>query len=110
MTSSARPWVLWTATASLHEQVEAQRLAGRRLLVAAGELGQVADEVGELLELHEDVVDEHGAVLGAQLVDAADHLEVRPEAGERCPQLVGRIEHQLALGAGATTRGLRASG
>ena len=87
-----------TATASLHEQVEAERLAGRRLLVAPGQLGQVADEVGQLLELHEDVVDQHGAVLDAQLVDPADHLEVGAQAGQRGAQLVGGVEHQLALG------------
>ena len=89
----------------LDEQVEAQRLAGLRQLVATGELGQVADEVGELLQLHQDVVDQHGAVLGAQLVDAADHLEVRPQAGQRRPQLVRRVEHQLALRAARRLEG-----
>ena len=78
-------------------------------MVAAGELGQVTDEVGELLQLHEDVVDEYGPVLGAQFVDAADHLEVRPEAGQRCPQLVRRVEHQLALGAARGLEGLEQS-
>ena len=83
----------------LHEQVEAQRLPGRRPAVAPGQLGQVAHDVGQLLQLHEDVVDQHGAVLGAQLVDPADHLEVGAQAGERGAQLVRGVEHQLALGA-----------
>ena len=81
------------------EQVEPERLARRRLLVAPGQLGQVADEVGQLLQLHEDVVDQHGAVLDAQLVHPADHLEVGAQAGERGAELVGRVEHELALGA-----------
>ncbi len=81
-----------------HEEVEPQRLPRRRLLVAPGQLGQVADEVGELLELHQDVVDQDRAVLGAQLVDAADDLEVGAQAGEGRAQLVGRVEDELTLG------------
>ena len=96
--------VLGAAVGALHrhgvpdEQVEAERLGCRRLLVAAGQLGQVADEVGQLLQLHQDVVDQHGAVLDAQLVDPPDHLEVGAQAGERGAQLVRRVEHELALG------------
>ena len=82
----------------LHQQVEAQRLPGGRPAVAPGQLGQVAHDVGQLLQLHQHVVDQHGAVLGAQLVDPADHLEVGAQAGERRAQLVRGVEHQLALG------------
>ena len=92
------------------EQVESERLGRCRLLVAPGQLGQVADEVGQLLQLHQDVVDEDGAVLVAQLVDPADHLEVGAQAGERGAQLVRRVEDELALGAGARTRAPRAGG
>ena len=96
--------VLGAAVGALHrhgvpdEQIEAERLGCRRLLVAARQLGQIADEVGQLLQLHQDVVDEHGAVLDAQLVDPPDHLEVGAQAGERGPQLVRGVEDELALG------------
>ena len=96
--SLARPWVLCTATASRTRRSRRSTSRRRRLLVAPGQLGQVADQVGQLLELHEDVVDQHGAVLDAQLVDPADHLEVGAQAGQRGAQLVGRVEDELALG------------
>ena len=67
----------------LHEQVEAQRLPRRRPAVAPRQLGQVTHNVGELLQLDQHVVDQHGAVLGAELLDPADHLQVGAQAGER---------------------------
>ena len=85
VTSSARPWVSWTADGLAHEQVEAQQLGRGRVLVAPGQLGQVGHQSGQLLELHEHVVDQHRTVVGAELVDAADHLEVGAQAGERGP-------------------------
>ena len=97
-TSLERPWVFWTATSSCTSRSRRSGSRERRAPVAPGQLGQVAHDVGELLQLHQDVVDQHGAVLGAQLVDPADHLEVGAQAGERRAQLVGGVEHQLALG------------
>ena len=83
---TSRPWPARGWSAPRRRRARAGRGGGppvRRLLVTAGQLGQVADEVRELLELHQHVVDEDVAVLVAQLVDAADHLEVRAQAGER---------------------------
>ena len=82
-----------------HEQVEAQPLGRSRVLVAPRQLGQVGHQAGQLLELDEDVVDQDRAVLGAELVDAADDFEVGAQTGERGPQLVRRVEDELALGA-----------
>ena len=80
------------------EEVEAEGLRRGRLLVPACELGQVADEIRQFLELHQHVVDQDVAVLFAELVDAADHLEVGAQAGERRAQLVRGVEDELALG------------
>ena len=66
-------------------------------LVAPGQLGQVADQRGELVQLGQHVGDQHLAFLGRELLHPSGHLEIGLEAGQRSAQLVGGVEHQLAL-------------
>ena len=99
MTSLARPWVFCTATASRHEEVEAQRLRGCRLLVTAAPArpGRPRGRCSSCSWTSTSSTSTD-AVLGAELVDPADHLEVGAQAGERRAQLVRGVEHELALG------------
>ena len=45
------------------------------------------------------------AVVGRELVEPADHLEVGAQAGERGAQLVAGVEHELALGLARALQG-----
>ena len=72
----------------LDEKVQAQRIVADRHLVTPGQFGQVTHQVGELLQLDQDIVDEHRAIGLGELVDAADHLEVGAQAGQGGAQLV----------------------
>ena len=65
--------------------------------VVAGELDEVADEHAELLHLGGDVAEDPLAFLGRHVGLAREHLDVRPHAGERRPQLVARVGDELAL-------------
>ena len=97
-TSFERPCVFASATASSTSSSSRIGPGLEPVVVPAGQLGEVAHEVGELLHLCQHVVHQHLAVGGGELVDPADHLEVRAQAGERRAELVGGVEHQLALG------------
>ena len=59
-----------------HEQVEAEGFLADRELVPAGQLGQVTHQVGELLQLYQDIVDQHRAIGLRELVDPADDLQI----------------------------------
>ena len=64
----------------------------------AGEVDQVADEVGQLLELVDDVGEQRAAVLVGEQVGVDEDLDVGAEAGERRAELVGGVGDELALG------------
>ena len=106
VTPCVRPCVAATATASLTSRSSRSGSLADRQLVAAGQFGQVADQVGQLLELHQDVVDQDRAVGLGELVDPADDLEIGAQAGERGAQLVGGVDDELALGAPGELEGL----
>ena len=88
------------------EQVEAEGFVADGELVPVGQLGQVAHQVGQLLELHQDVVDQDRAIGGRELVDPADDLEIGAQAGEGRPELVGGVHDQLDLGPAGELEGL----
>ena len=110
VTPCVRPWVVATATASRDEQVEAEGFLAHGQLVAPRQLGQVAHQVGQLLQLDQDIVDQHRAIGLGELVDPADDLEIGAQAGERGAQLVGGIDDELDSGRAGRTRGPRAAG
>ena len=62
------------------EVIEPHVLGLRRLwLVIAGELDEVADERGQLLQLCDEVGSQPVAVVGVRRAAAREHLEVRPQ-------------------------------
>ena len=73
-------------------------VGGQRLV--AGQLDEVADEGGQLLELGADVVEQLGLLLGGQpagLVGLGEQVEVGAQRGERRAQLVAGVGDQPAL-------------
>ena len=96
-TPRLRPWVVATSTAS--RTIESSRIGSvvELGLFTPGQLGQVGHQGGQLVQLGEDVADQHLPFLGSELLQPAGHLHVGPQAGQRCAQLVGGVEHQLAL-------------
>src|SRR6266550_3877146 len=72
----------------VHDLVELKLLEGHRALLVARHLDKVADESGEALDLAHQIAEE---------LPALEELEVRAQAGERRPQLMGRVGHQLTL-------------
>ena len=89
-----------------YQEVEAERLGRGRELVASGQFGHVADQVGQFLELDQHVVHQHGSVRLGELVNPADDLQIGAQAGERSAELVGGIEHELALRPARRLQGL----
>ena len=83
--------------AVLGDEIEPDVLERLRLLLAARELGQLADQLGHLAELRDDVGQELLALPGRQPVAHREHLDVRPQARQRRPQLVRGVLHELAL-------------
>ena len=71
-----------------NQEVEAERLGRGGELIASSQFGHVADQIGQLLELDQHVVDQHGPVRLCELVDPADDLEVGAQAGERGAELM----------------------
>ena len=69
----------------LDQLVEPQRPGLLFGVVSPGQLGEVADQIGQLLHLGEHVGDEDLAIGLGELVDPAYDLEVRPQARERGP-------------------------
>ena len=67
-------------------------------LAVASELDEIADERCELLELRDDVGDHPGALLRGDPIRAGEQLDIRPDARERRPELVGRVGHEVPLG------------
>ena len=68
--------------------------------MSAGELGQVADQRGQLVHLGAYVVQQLLPVLGAQaaaLVRLGEQVEVGPDARQRRPQLVPGVADQPPL-------------
>ena len=79
-------------------EVEGLHHVGERLV--AGQLDQVPDEGGELLELRADVVQQLLALLGRQPaggVGLGEQVEVRAQRGQRRAQLVAGVGDQPAL-------------
>ncbi len=70
---------------------------GRVGRVVAGELDQVADERGQLLELRHQVGAQPRAVAGVRRPAAGEYLEVGPQRGQRRAQLVRGVGDELAL-------------
>ena len=80
------------------EPVEPHVLGLRRLgLVVAGELDEVADQRGQLLQLRDEIRAQPVAVAGVGRTAAGEHLEVGPQRGERRAQLVRGVGDELAL-------------
>ena len=82
------------------DQVEAHvsgRLGHRLGPSLAGELDQLADQGGHLVDLLDEVVQQLLARLRRQLVPAREDLDVRLQAGERRAQLVRGVGHELPL-------------
>ena len=82
------------------DQVEAHvsgRLGHRLGPGLAGELDQLADQGGHLVDLLDEVVQQLLARLRRQLVPAREDLDVRLQAGERRAQLVRGVGHELPL-------------
>ena len=70
-------------------EIEADR--GRRLrlgLALAGEVDEVADELGQLLELGDDVGEQRSALVLIDQVGMGQHLDVGAQAGKRGAELV----------------------
>ena len=85
---------------ALDDVGEVDRLELGRDRLVAGQLGQVADERGELLDLEPDVVHQLGAGLRRQPaagVGLGEQVEVGAQGGERGAQLVAGVGDQLAL-------------
>ena len=83
-----------------HDVGEVDRLepGGDRLV--AGQLGEVADQRGQLVDLEPHVVQQLGARLGRQpaaLVGLGQQVEVGAQRGQRGAQLVAGVGDQLAL-------------
>ena len=83
-------------------QVDRLDHVGQRLV--AGQLDQVADEGGQLLDLGADVVEQLGARLGRQaghaarvLVGLGEQVEVGAQGRERGAELVAGVGHQPPL-------------
>ena len=88
------------------EQVEAEGFLADGHLVPRGQLGQVPHQVGQLLQLHQDIVDQDRAIGLREFVDPPDDLEVGAQAGERRAELVGGVHDQLGLGPAGELEGL----
>jgi hypothetical protein len=63
-----------------------------------GELHDVADERGELVELLDDVPAQTLAILGLQARGVLEDLDVGAQGGDRGAQLVAGVGDQVALG------------
>ena len=91
-------WRRARSTAARDQPVEPHVLdRGRVGLLVAGELDEVADERGQLLELRDHVGAQPLAVAGVRRPAAGQHLEVRAQRGERRAQLVRGVGDELAL-------------
>jgi hypothetical protein len=66
-------------------------------LAPPGQLDDVADQGGQLVELVEDVGSQRGALVLRQPVGILDRLDVRSQAGDRRAQLVARVGDEVAL-------------
>ena len=66
-------------------------------LVLAGQLDDVADQGGHLLELGVHVGEQLGPVRLGQVLDPEQHLDVGAQAGERGAQLVAGVRDELGL-------------
>ena len=83
--------------AVLGHEVEPDVLERLGLLLPAGELRQLPDQLGHLAQLRHHVADQLRPLAGRQPVALSEHLDVRPQAREWGAQLVRRVLHQLAL-------------
>ena len=87
--------------------VEVDGRDDRRHRVVAGELDQVADQRGQLLDLGTDVAEQLDPCLLRQVAAGLrEQVEVGAQGGQRRAQLVAGVGHQLALPvAGCRQRG-----
>jgi hypothetical protein len=81
-----------------HQLVEMHVLRRGRRLRTTGQLDQVGHQAGELVELGHHVGEERLTVPLREPLGAGQNLDVGPQRGERGPELVGGVGHQLALG------------
>ena len=79
------------------------------LLLAARELGQLADQLGHLAELLDHVAQELRALRRRQPLARREHLDVRAQARQRRPQLVRGVLDELPLALLRPRRATRAS-
>jgi hypothetical protein len=86
--SVARPVAARPLDGVRGDEVEPHLLGLRRLALAARELDQLGDEGRHLVQLLDDVAEQPLALAGRQRPLAREHLDVRPQARERRPQLV----------------------
>jgi len=82
---------------TLYQLVEREIVikVGRRF--ATGELDDVRDQTGELLELRHDARQGRSALRWRQPLEVAQDLDIGPQARERSAQLVAGIHDQLTL-------------
>ena len=81
-----------------HDLVEPERREHRwGVRPLARELDDVGDEQRQLLELLARDAERRLALRGRELGVAGEQLDVGPDDGDRCPQLVGRIGHEPSL-------------
>ncbi len=81
----------------LGNEVEADLFERRLLLLAARELGQLADQRRHLGELGDDVGEKLRPVLVRNGLVRGEHLDVRAQAGERRAKLMRRVLDELTL-------------
>ena len=79
------------------ELVQRDILLRRLRRVAAGQLDDVGDQPGELVELGDDAVEQRASLVDRQPIDVVQHLDVGAKAGQRRTQLMARVEDQLPL-------------
>ena len=80
-----------------HDLIDAHVVDDIARLGAAGQLDDVADERGQLVELRDDVGAQARALLLGQAIGVLEHLDVGAQARDRRPQLVARIGHEMTL-------------
>ena len=85
------------STSGVDERVELDVVEALGRPRSAGELDDVADEAGQLVELADDVGAKRGQVGGRSRSRVLEHLDVRAEARDRGAQLVARVGDQVAL-------------
>ena len=86
------------STASAGDLVKADIAERAARLRSAGELDDIADQRGQLVELLDHVGAQRRAILAGEQRLVAQQLQVRAKRGDRRAQLVRRVGDEVALG------------